>query len=134
MEDVIHEAAQLTARAIKELREVNGKLDAENRDLRVLVSEHVCEIDLIHGQLAKASYERDYYMRECAKLDAKFTDICSLAQAALNEHRQAPFRDNSAPHPSVTKAIEEALDVPKFLTDGRRKKVRITSQGTPGAA
>lgn len=127
MTDALQEAAELTARALGELRKENVQIRDDLHNIRVHAEGLLTELDNLRQGSIRALAERDYYMRECQRLDAKFTMFASMAMEALQEHRQAPFRPNGAPPPDEpakdnggTTAIAEAngLDdaIPEFLT------------------
>lgn len=124
----LHEAALETENLITTLEDENARLKIQNSELQNQV--HTLEDTYVRLQEAagRALAERDYYMRECAELEGKFTSFCSIAMEAINTHRMAPFRPNgAAPKDEPAKASDDSLKavaeanglddaIPAFLT------------------
>lgn len=130
----LQKAADATAKLLTELQDSTDRLKIHNSELQNQVNNLEESYVRLQEAAGRALAERDYYMRECAELEGKFTSFCSIATEAINTHRMAPFRPNgAAPKDSqgdtlgpndietgVSKAIAEAngLDdaIPAFLT------------------
>ena len=124
------DAAAKVAQELQDLRHENQDLRDENQRLRTAGEHLLEELQSIRSAAASAMAERDYYMRECSELAAKFTTFLSICREALDTHRIAPFRPNGAPPKDEAPQIEakevEGDPIPQFLTkppqgNGRRK-------------
>lgn len=122
----LQKAADATAKLLTELQGSTNRLKIENGELQNQVQNLEDSYVRLQEAAGRALAERDYYMRECAELTAKFTTFSAMAREALETHRMAPFRPNGgAPKDEPAndegmKAIAEAngLDdaIPAFLT------------------
>lgn len=122
----LQKAADATAKLLTELQDSTDRLKIHNSELQNQVNNLEESYVRLQEAAGRALAERDYYMRECAELEGKFTSFCSIATEAINTHRMAPFRPNGgAPKDEPAndeglKAIAEAngLDdaIPAFLT------------------
>lgn len=125
----LQKAADATARELEILRTSNASLTDEVLSLRNELQALDTNYIRLQEAAGRALNERDYYMRECAELTAKFTTFTAMAREALETHRMAPFRPNGAApadepakisDTETFKAIAEAngMDdaIPAFLT------------------
>lgn len=129
----LQKAADATAKLLTELQDSTDRLKIENGELQNQVTNLTDSYVHLQEAAGRALAERDYYMRECAELEGKFTSFCSIATEAINTHRMAPFRPNgAAPKDEPAKASEDSLKavaevnglddaIPAFLTNGPAK-------------
>lgn len=122
----LQKAADETAKLLTELQDSTNRLKIENGELQNQVQNLTDSYVRLQEAAGRALAERDYYMRECAELTAKFTTFSAMAREALETHRMAPFRPNGgAPRdePAAKEDIQAMAEVnglddaiPAFLT------------------
>lgn len=108
LDNPLLDAAKLTARAIEELQRDNAAMRVTIAALETRLDEYKQINQTLFEQSNKASIERDYFMRECAILSTRLSDLSALAQTALDDHRHAPYRRNGSAPEGVQKAVAEA--------------------------
>ncbi len=120
----LQEAAEAVSVELAQLRTHNDALYNETTDLRSRYETLLADFTSLRSAAKVALDERDYYMRECANLQGRFSSFCGMARDAIEDYRLAPFRPNGgAPQPTTEPAtITENIPkdnepIPQFLTE-----------------